>query len=925
MAPSTRRLLLVLGLAVASIVGLTLVVRSLIDPTLYQGLLVAQLQRRLGREVSVASAAAVVWPAPGLSLRGLVIAENPPVPGSPFLTADRLRVAVRFLPLVRGRVIIERLVIERPVITVARDANGALSVADLLRERQQKPDGTTSDEPSKAGVDLSQARVEIVGGDLTLVDRAAPEGSRTTRVGDLTIDVAPRGERGRRIGLEARIGADGNGGSLALDATVERLPEPWRLVDLPVRLRLRLQRVDLRRTGAFLPERWRTRIPGGLLTADLSIDGAAAAEVAVGGTLRLEQADLGSGAIRLTGTIDADIEGTHEGGVVAGKGKLRLAPGRFALGGNDIVIDGHANVDATIRADSAEMPSHVLLDATRARVRIADVFAKAAGTGLILEGDLARTEQGVAVRKAKGHLGKVAIAGSAEIGRSPGPGRPPPLALHFGPTALDLDGVSAFVAATKPFALAGRARVQRLDILRRPGAAREWQVTIDADVADARARLPVGAGRAHVVDALSAVVHIKPGLLTAERATARLNGVPLTFEAKVDEFMTLLSADRRRKRADIEFSARGTSVDIGALLTPPTEDEGGGASRAGDTREASTPAQSGSLAARPLADRLGVRRGTLHAPEATYLGQPLTDLDVTIAYGPRVLRLQPARFAVHGGRGVVDGTVTFDGGPTFALSIQAADVRLASISASTPVTMRGIVGGTVRLVARGDSFAAWQPTLDGSGTVTVRDGQMPGFNLLDALARAMLGVFSFVPGARNVSLAGSNPFDRFEHVFRLTGDGITEDTVTLETRDYRLTGRGGITFDGTTRFDTRVSLTATGTQKLLTVVALPIPGGSAVKLPGIPVKVTGKLGALRIVPDVTGITLSPFRALGGAGGKAIGATGAAVGGGARAVGRGVKRLFGRGQGAAEDSPASSPPPEGAPPEPAVGPAQSGPQ
>lgn len=920
-----RRLLLVLGLAVVSIVGLALAVRLLVDPARYQGLIVAQLQRRLGREVSVASAGLVVLPGPALILRGLVIAENPPAPGSPFLTADDLRVDVRLLPLVRGHIAIQRLVIDRPVITVARDAEGALSVADLLRDGARKPEGALPDEPSAAGIDVSRARVEIVGGDLTLVDHTAAGGPRTTRVRDLTIGVEPRGKRGPRVALEARVGADDAAGTVALDGAVGRLVEPWRLVDLPVRLRLRLQRVDLRRSAGFLPEPWQTWIPGGLLTADLSVEGAAAAEVVVGGTLRLEQADFGSDAVRVVGTLDADVQGTHGGGVVAGKGKVRLASGRFALG-DDIVIDGHADVDATIRAGSGELHSHVLLDATRAELRITDVFAKRAGTGLVLEGDLARAERGATVRNAKGHLGRVAVSGSADIGRMPGPKGAESLDLRFGRTAIDLGSVSAFVAAAEPFALAGRAQVRRLDILRRPDAAREWQVTIDADVADARARLPVGNGRAHVVDALSGVVHIEPGLLVAERAAARVNGVPLTFEAKAGEFVTLMSADPRRKRAEVEFSAQGTRVDLEELLTPATAAEAVGALPAGAVEETLPPVRSRSDAARPFADRLAIRRGTLNAPEATYLGQPLTDLSVTIGYEPRVLRLQPASFAVHGGRGAVEGTVTFDGGPTFALDVRAEDVRLqdciASLTASMPAANYGLIGGTVRFVARGDSFAAWRPTLDGSGTITVRDGQMPAFNLLDALARAMLGVFSFVPGASDVSLAGTNPFERFEHVFRLTGDGITEDTVMLKTRDYQLTGLGGITFDGEVRYDTRVSLSATGAQKLLTVVALPIPGGSLVKLPGIPVSVTGKVGALRITPDVSGIALGPLRALGGAGGKAVGATGAAVGGGARAVGRGVKRLFGGKKGPADDSPEGSAVPEGVQPEPASGGAQS---
>jgi hypothetical protein len=157
----------------------------------------------------------------------------------------------------------------------------------------------------------------------------------------------------------------------------------------------------------------------------------------------------------------------------------------------------------------------------------------------------------------------------------------------------------------------------------------------------------------------------------------------------------------------------------------------------------------------------------------------------------------------------------------------------------------------------------------------------------------MLGVFSFVPGVSDVSLGGANPFSKLEQVFQLSGAGLTADRVTLITDDYQLAGAGAITFDGELNYDTKVKLTARGTQKILTVVALPIPGSSHVTLPAVPVRVTGTVTKPEISPEVSGLSAEPFRAIGGASKKGI-----------RAVGEGVKRLFRRGDVMADDPPSA---------------------
>jgi len=581
--------------------------------------------------------------------------------------------------------------------------------------------------------------------------------------------------------------------------------------------------------------------------------------------------------------------------VIQGKARLRLTPGTFRKQ-EDIVIDGHTDVDVTVRFGDGPFAVQARVDATRANFRITDVFEKQVGMRLVLDADVAPTDGGIAVRDARGYLDHIAITGHADIGRAPAPGGSTSFGLYFGTMDIDLARAPTLVAATAPFAIAGGARVERLDILRRPDEKRQWQVTLDASLAEVHARLPLGDGRAHVVDALSADVHIEPGLLRVQDATTHVNGVPLSLEGTAGDFMALISGDRDRPRADIEVAVRGDAIDLDELLTPGEVASGAGDGVSGTAAGEDTQADAGP--SRPFPQRVTVRTGTLDAPEATYFGQPLSDLHLTIGYVPSTLRIDAARFGLHGGRGEVTGSVAVDDGPGFALDVDFQDVRLrealATVSPAQPLAAQGIVDGRVSFRTRGAGVAAWRKTVEGAGTVTVRDGVLPRFNLIDVVARAMLGVFSFVPGANDVSLGGSNPFSKLEQVFHLSSAGLTADTVTLITDDYQLSGAGAITFDGELDYDTHVKLTARGTQRILTVVALPIPGSSHIMLPAIPVRVTGALSAPHISPEVSSLSVAPFRAIGNAGKDGV-----------RAVGKGVRRLLGHRDGAADDSPAAA--------------------
>jgi uncharacterized protein involved in outer membrane biogenesis len=99
--------------------------------------LLAAAGRRLGRAIHADHVGWSVRGGVGVALDGVRIADDPAFArDEPFLAARRLEMRLQVLPLVRGRAVVDRVVIEEPVLNVVRDARGRLNVDSLGPPRQ---------------------------------------------------------------------------------------------------------------------------------------------------------------------------------------------------------------------------------------------------------------------------------------------------------------------------------------------------------------------------------------------------------------------------------------------------------------------------------------------------------------------------------------------------------------------------------------------------------------------------------------------------------------------------------------------------------------------------------------------------------------------------------------------------------------------
>ncbi len=115
-----------LALGLGAIVGLALLALALVDLNVFKHPLERMASARSGRSVVIAGRmqAHIFSLTPSVTLDGLTVGNTPGEAAPAMLHAERLLLRVRLLPLLVGRVIFERVEMEKPVLYLHRDSEG---------------------------------------------------------------------------------------------------------------------------------------------------------------------------------------------------------------------------------------------------------------------------------------------------------------------------------------------------------------------------------------------------------------------------------------------------------------------------------------------------------------------------------------------------------------------------------------------------------------------------------------------------------------------------------------------------------------------------------------------------------------------------------------------------------------------------------
>ncbi|HCO43701.1 MAG TPA: hypothetical protein DIT63_06225 [Gammaproteobacteria bacterium] len=351
-----RRLLVALLVLVAVLGATAVLLPRLVDSDTLRSMLIVAARSHTGRELTVDGDIRVaVLPRPAVVLPRLALADADGFGPEPFASLDGARANLRLWPLLRGRLQVASVEVERPQLRLTVDAAGRSNWGDLLPEPQAE--ATPAPASSEPGIAASLAgrvgigRMRVNGGDLLWTDRRS---GRWARVRDLDVAISgldpgrpipltasatlETGDPVRSVQLDLETDVQWSGEALwharalKLDAIVAGAPLrgqlPFRLTGEasfdPAQSRLALQ--DLTLAGDPLS-----------LAGDLTVAQAGDGPV-VGAQLRMQRLDVRALAQQMGVELaTADAEVLRQ---ISGSLELRADAGQVNLARMELAVDG---------------------------------------------------------------------------------------------------------------------------------------------------------------------------------------------------------------------------------------------------------------------------------------------------------------------------------------------------------------------------------------------------------------------------------------------------------------------------------------------------------------------------------------------------------------------------------------------------------
>lgn len=164
-----------------------------IDLNKHKGKIIEIAKPYLARDLDFTGIKLSIVKGLGVEIEGLRIAENPAFGKGDFLDMGRLRVKVKFLPLLRKEIEVKELILDKPVIQLIKNAKGEFNFNDLMGSQAKGPEDTgdaakEGKEDKKAGergedalfAGLAVSTFTLLQGRIDFVDEFTQQGTATT-------------------------------------------------------------------------------------------------------------------------------------------------------------------------------------------------------------------------------------------------------------------------------------------------------------------------------------------------------------------------------------------------------------------------------------------------------------------------------------------------------------------------------------------------------------------------------------------------------------------------------------------------------------------------------------------------------------------------------------------------------------------------
>ncbi|HXV75955.1 MAG TPA: AsmA family protein, partial [Candidatus Polarisedimenticolaceae bacterium] len=216
-----KRLTIALAALGLVVVTALLVIPLFVDVNRYRGVIEARAEQALGREITLGEMGLTLFPRVAVRVDRLTVGGLPGEAGD-LLTAERLRVGARLIPLIRQRLEVTQIVVVEPRLALVRGGDGRWNVERLIAG-EAGPSGAEQPDESSVPPSFRIDDLRLTGGRLELRDESRPGEPLVATLTDLDLrlsDVRPDGPIGFEMSTrweqvpQARVRVAGRAGPL---------------------------------------------------------------------------------------------------------------------------------------------------------------------------------------------------------------------------------------------------------------------------------------------------------------------------------------------------------------------------------------------------------------------------------------------------------------------------------------------------------------------------------------------------------------------------------------------------------------------------------------------------------------------------------------------------------------------------------------
>lgn len=788
---------LILSGVIGLIIIALLLIPYLIDINTYRGRIVAQLEDRLGRKVSLGDLSLRIFPSMRVGVEQAAIGENPEYAKGDFIRAKSIRLQIGLMSLLKGNPEVGGIELNEPEIVLIKDKAGGWNWSTLKPLR----------EPADGG-EMAPFDLKVDNGRFTIIDRSVtPQTENSfTGVNILLDDFSSKSA----FDFSVAITMPGQtGGQLKMAGTAGPI-DPSVAAKTPLDARISMDQVEI----SSLEQLAGLKSPrSGLLTTDIRVRGSLAETLSAEGDILAEKLRLVAGTEPSKDSIEADLKldlkTIRPAGAQDDDYSLKLDRGDVSIGRTKAGLTGTIDrlltspvLNLKVRADRAALDS--LLESAYAfgfgppkgtsasGLATIDLAVSGASSSPALNGRIDVSD----LRFRTEGLPQAIEVSNLKIAFDPSKIVAAPFRTTLGQrTAVEVSSLSIADYTRQPRARAdvSTSNAQIEDLIRiaesfgvRPdikgtGAA-TLRAAIDAAFGGETTTLAIN-GSGKVSNARLEIPQLKKPI-EISNADLKFTGE----SARADNLSARLGSSKAAGWVEINnFSRPNAAFDLNVDQLSVPEVQGMLASS--DQPEPAFSFLSAVSAAEPASNLDLTADGQLAIGRVLLDGMLFNNMRSHVKLQNQILRLDPLSLGLYGGS--YQGSAQIDlksQVPDFTLNGHVGGVNLnqflTALMRSKSVAY-GTTNANFNLRGRGQGADQLLKSLSGNGNVAISDGKITSFDLMKQVE--IFGRFAGLPSG-----GAGTAFRSLKTNFHIDRGRLTTDDLQIIMDDLQVTGSGSM-------------------------------------------------------------------------------------------------------------------------------------